>query len=144
MLCAPSQLRLHHVGVVLHDRRQADDLLALLGLSVTRRQFVERYRAECLFVDAGPVQVELILPDGGPLAGFNRGVGGLHHLAFEVADLEQVAARLAAAGLRLLEDHPVSAGALRINFLPPEYTRGLVIEFVEPMPARAAAAGDEP
>ncbi len=131
---------LHHVGVVLNERRQLDELLTLLGLAVSRCVFVERYQAECLFVNVGTAQVEFIVPQGGPLAGFNRGVGGLHHLAFQVNNLEKLQDRLAAGGIHLLEDRPVPAGELRINFLPPVYTRGLILEFVEPNgPGRTAS-----
>jgi len=142
MLRAGHTARLHHVGVVLAERRQLDELLPLLGLAVSHCVFVERYQADCLFVNAGRAQVEFIVPQGGPLAGFNRGIGGLHHLAFQVDNLEELQARLAGAGIHLLEERPVPAGELRINFLPPVYTRGLILEFVEPIGRDRTASGD--
>jgi catechol 2,3-dioxygenase-like lactoylglutathione lyase family enzyme len=75
--------------------------------------------------------IEFIVPRGGKLAEFNRGVGGLHHVAVEVPDLAAVAKELRAEGIELLEKTPVDAGDLRINFLPPFYTRGFTVEFVE-------------
>ena len=65
------------------------------------------------------------------LAGFNKGVGGLHHIALEVDDLNEASSRLAAMGAQMLEDEPVDAGDILINFLPPIYTRGVVVEFVQ-------------
>jgi hypothetical protein len=66
------------------------------------------------------------------LAQFNKGVGGLHHIALQVPDLGLLAEALAAEGIRLLEPEPVKgAGPFMCNFLSPAYTRGLIVEFVQ-------------
>jgi methylmalonyl-CoA/ethylmalonyl-CoA epimerase len=120
------------VGIVCPDRRQADALLSLFGRRVAREHFVTTYHALCIFTDEGPPCIELVVPDGGTLASFNRGVGGIHHIAYEVEDLDAVSRRLRDGGVELLEKTPIDAGPIRINFLPPSSTRGLIVELIEP------------
>ncbi|MBC7505020.1 MAG: VOC family protein [Sandarakinorhabdus sp.] len=63
---------------------------------------------------------------------FNRGMGGLHHLAYLTDGLDAKAVELAAAGMRFIQDKHVSgAGPFRCNFLSPIYTRGLTVEYIE-------------
>jgi hypothetical protein len=75
-----------------------------------------------------------VVPDGGPLLKFNKGMGGLHHVAFEVADIVQLAKDFAAQDIQLLSPEPVQgAGNFLCNFLSPIYTRGLTVEYVQPL-----------
>lgn len=125
------QSQLHHVGIIVPDRDQLTALAELFGLRIGHTQYVPEYEADCYFTTGdGPV-IEFIVPRGGKLAGFNKGMGGIHHIALRVDDLEGASAELSARGVKLLEDSPVDAGALRINFVPPVYTRGLIVELVE-------------
>ena len=76
---------LHHVGIVQPDEETADTLMALLGLREISRGTVETFQALCIFTEAaGRSPIEFVIPNGGPLARFNKGAGGLHHIAFEV------------------------------------------------------------
>jgi methylmalonyl-CoA/ethylmalonyl-CoA epimerase len=125
--------RLHHVGVVAPSEQQASALMALLGLEEAYRGFVEAYSANCIFtVGNGGSPLELVVPEGGVLADFNRGAGGLHHIALEVESLAAVTAALGERGITLLETEPVrGAGNFLCNFLPPAYTRGTIVEFIQ-------------
>jgi methylmalonyl-CoA/ethylmalonyl-CoA epimerase len=107
--------------------------MALLGLEEEYRGFVPQYEALCIFTAGnGGSPVELVVPSGGVLAEYNRGVGGLHHVALVVDSLAEVAEELAGRGIRLLETEPVKgAGNFLCNFLPPEFTRGVIVEYVE-------------
>jgi hypothetical protein len=132
----PPNLPLHHVGIVQPTERQAMDMMALLGLEEDYRGFVPTWRALCIFTKkVGGSPLEFVVPDGGPLVNFNKGLGGLHHIALEVQSLDDLALRLAAAGMKLLEPARVKgAGQFWCNFLSPVYTRGLTVEFVELIP----------
>lgn len=124
--------RLHHVGVIVPDEEQMRNLMALLGLKEGRRYYIAEYQAECVFTEGENGVIEFILPRDGKLSKFNKGMGGLHHIALQVECLEKASAELKAKGIELLEPHPVNAGPIRINFLPPVYTRGVIVELVEP------------
>jgi methylmalonyl-CoA/ethylmalonyl-CoA epimerase len=125
--------RLHHVGIVVPSEEQAGELMALLGLVEDGRGYVERYEALCIFTAGnGGSPLELVVSSGGRLREFNRGLGGLHHVAIAVLSLAKLTARLAERGVPLLEEQPVrGAGAFLCNFLAPVYTRGVIVEFVE-------------
>ena len=131
--------RLHHVGVIVPGHDQVRMLLDLLGLRAGRTQYVAEYAADCVFTDGPGAGIELIVPREGKLARFNKGAGGLHHIALEVDDLHLVRDALREKDIHLLEQEPVEAGELRINFLPPAYTRGLIVEFVQQGRASADA-----
>jgi methylmalonyl-CoA/ethylmalonyl-CoA epimerase len=129
----PSPPRLHHVGIVVPSDEQAQALMALLGLEEAYRGFVASYAATCIFTAGnGGSPIEFVVPDGGVLAKFNRGVGGIHHVALAVDSLDRVTRDLAERGVKLLEAEPVrGAGNFVCNFLPPAQTRGVIVEFIE-------------
>ena len=73
-----------------------------------------------------------MVPDGGPLERFNKGAGGLHHIAFEVPDLVALTEDFARRDMRMLESKPVKgAGPFVCNFLLPSATRGIIVEYVQ-------------
>jgi catechol 2,3-dioxygenase-like lactoylglutathione lyase family enzyme len=127
--------RLHHVGIVQPGEDEARALMALLGLEEDYRGFVERWSALCIFTRAGRGSpVEFVIPRGGPLERFNKGAGGLHHIALEVPDIRGLARALRSADMKLIEPEPIKgAGNFLCNFLNPAYTRGLTVEFVQPL-----------
>ncbi len=124
---------LHHVGIVQPSEADAMALMALLGLEEDYRGFVPQWSALCIFTVAKTGSpIEFVIPDGGPLERFNKGAGGLHHIALQVPSLRDLAKALEAEGMKLLEPEPVKgAGPFLCNFLSPIYTRGITIEFVE-------------
>lgn len=124
---------LHHVGIVVPDADEMAAMMATLGLEEDYRGYVPEFFALCVFTKGnGASPVEFVIPDGGPLLKFNKGMGGLHHLAYLVDSLDAKAAEIAAQGMRFLEDvHVKGAGSFRCNFLSPIYTRGLTVEYIE-------------
>jgi methylmalonyl-CoA/ethylmalonyl-CoA epimerase len=129
----PSPAHLHHVGIVMPSERRAADLMRLLGLRESYRGFVEAYEAMCIFTQSNcGSPFEFVVPAGGTLARFNRGAGGLHHVALVVDSITDVQRGFAGRGINLLEAEPIrGAGNFLCNFLPPAYTRGVIVEFIE-------------
>ena len=132
-------LKIHHVGIVQPSVEDALAFMSLLGLAEDFRGYVERWQCWCIFTKAtGATTIEFVVPKGGPLAKFNKGAGGLHHVALEVDSLEEVRLRLEEQGLRLLEPNPVKgAGNFLCNFLSPVATRGIQLEFVQVLGSNA-------
>ena len=135
---------LHHVSIIVPDEDRVHELAELLGLELGRRQFVEQYEADCIFTTGTGGVIEFIIAKSGKLAKFNKGMGGLHHIAIGVPDLEVTKQQLADKGIPLLETTPVDAGPIYINFLAPAYTRGVIVEYVQQVDAPAADAPDAP
>lgn len=124
---------LHHVGIVVPSLDEALEMMAALGLTEDYRGYVPEFSSLCLFTHGnGASPVEFVVPDGGPLLKFNKGMGGMHHLAYLTASLDALAAKLAAQGIPMLVPAPVKgAGDFLCNFVSPIYTRGITVEYIE-------------
>jgi len=95
------------------------------------------YQSHCIFTKAKPNEspIEFIIPSGGPLQAFNGGKGGLHHICYEVDDVEKAANELRAIGCRLLEDEGVMTGCgSKINFVRPSSSFGVLVELMQDSP----------
>lgn len=136
MTLLPDAPKLHHVGVIQPDMEAAEVYMELFNHTEDYRGFVESFQCWCIFLKAPPGEaaVELVVPEGGPLAKFNRGAGGLHHYAFETSDIRALATELAQKDVRMLEPEPVKgAGNFLCNFVHPVSTRGVIVEYVQPL-----------
>jgi methylmalonyl-CoA/ethylmalonyl-CoA epimerase len=124
---------IHHVGIVQPTEEDAMALMFLLGMEEDYRGFVPEWSALCIFTKATTGSpIEFVVPSGGPLARFNKGAGGFHHIALQVPDIRALAERLETEGMKLIEPQPIKgAGPFLCNFLSPLYTRGITIEFVQ-------------
>lgn len=123
--------RFHHVGIIVPTRKKVEGYLDLFGLTIQRETFVSTYDALCLFTAGVGACIEFIVPSGGVLAEFNHRQGGIHHIALRVDDIYKAMESLAVEHVECLEREPVKAGPLLINFIPPAYTRGTIIEIVQ-------------
>lgn len=127
-------MRLHHVGIIMTTMERAEAFLAKFGLEKDYMEYVAAYHAYCLFTKYTEKEspVELVIPTEGVLAEFNKGRGGLHHIAFEVEDVEASRREFEAAGMEMLEAEAVEgAGGIIVNFLRPRYGMGVLVEFVQ-------------
>ena len=130
----PLNSPLHHVGIVQPDEEAVALQMDVLGLSESYRGYVPQFHALCIFTDPvnGGSPIEFVVADGGPLVKFNKGAGGIHHLAFEVPDIAALMADFEARGHRMIEPEPVKgAGNFLCNFLSPVATRGIIVEYVQ-------------
>jgi len=128
-----SKKPLHHVGIVQPSEDDVQTMMAVLGLEEDYRGYVPEWSALCIFAKADKGSaIEFVVPNGGPLARFNKGAGGLHHIALEVPDLREAMRAYEANGMKFLEKEPIKgAGPFLCNFLGPAATRGVIVEFVE-------------
>lgn len=126
-------VRLHHVGIIMSSMERAEAFLKQFGLEKDYMEYVEEYHADCLFtkyMEDSPI--ELIIPTEGVLKEYNKGKGGIHHIAFEVEDVEAARKEFEENGMEMLERIPVKgAGGILVNFLRPRYGLGVLVEFVE-------------
>ncbi|MDT0632578.1 alpha/beta fold hydrolase [Rubrivirga sp. S365] len=147
-------MTLDHVGIALSDPEQEAVFRRLLDAAPYKTEAVEREGvATTFFGDGGQggaaPKLELLeaTRDDSPVATFVAKRGpGVHHLAFEVGDLEAEMERVRAAGFRPLADAPKpGADGKRIVFLHPKDTAGVLVELVQsvrPAPAWTTLATD--
>jgi methylmalonyl-CoA epimerase len=139
-------MTLDHLGIAVADAEAAVAVFErLLSATPYKAEAVEREGVRTVFFgDGGRAGaapklelLEALRPDS-PVATFLEKRGpGLHHIAFEVDDVEAAMARLDGLGFRLLADAPrPGADGMRIVFLHPKSTAGVLVELCE----RAAPA----
>ncbi len=127
--------RLHHIGIIMTSMERANEFLNLFGLETDYMEYVESYSANCLFTKYNKNNespIELIIPTKGVLCDYNNGKGGIHHIAFEVDDVEAARLEYESVGKEMLEKVPVEgAGGIIVNFLRPKFGLGVLVEFVQ-------------
>lgn len=127
-------MRLHHVGIVMNDMDRVKRFMEKTGLEEDYCEYVDAYQAYCLFTKTGPNEspIEFVVPTGGVLMDYNNGKGGLHHIAYEVDDVEKTRQEFEAMGLSMLEEKAVpGAGGIIVNFLRPRSGEGILTEYVQ-------------
>lgn len=129
--------RIDHIGVAVED---LDAALALyesaLRMPVVHRETVSEQGVEAILLDVGENHVELLKPLGAdtPVGKFLAKKGpGLHHVAYQVEDIEATLASLKASGLRLIDETPrTGIRGSKVAFLHPASTGGVLTEIVQP------------
>lgn len=127
--------RLNHIAIAVPDlARAVASYRDQLGAQVGPPQALPEHGVTVVFVDTGNSKVELLEPLGAdsPIAAFleKHPAGGMHHICFEVADLDAAIRHLQASGARLLGDGQPRIGAHGhpVVFLHPKDFFGTLIE----------------
>ena len=129
--------RIDHIGVAVED---IDEALALyerdFAIELVHRETVESQGVEAVLLDVGENHVELLAPLGEdtPVGKFLAKKGpGLHHVAYQTADIDAELERLRAAGLRLIDEQPrTGIRGSRVAFLHPAASGAVLTELVQP------------
>ena len=125
--------KVEHIGIAVKDLASSTQLFEkLLDASCYKTETVETEKVNTAFFKIGETKIELLEssdPDG-IIAKFIAKKGeGLHHIAFEVSDIEMEMKRLAAEGFTLLGEKPrPGADNKLVCFLHPKDTHGVLIE----------------
>ena len=125
------------MGVAVEDIDAALELYeGVFAMPLAHRETVEEQGVEAVLLDVGDGHVELLRPLGPETAVgkfLERKGPGLHHVAYAVDDIDATLAKLAAAGLELIDREPrVGIRESRVAFLHPRSTGGVLTEIVEP------------
>jgi methylmalonyl-CoA epimerase len=132
--------RIDHIGVAVED---LDAALKLYGddlaMATAHRETVEEQGVEAVLLDVGENHVELLRPLGEetPVGRFLAKRGpGLHHVAYQVTDVQATLATLRDRGLRLIDEQPrTGIRGSRVAFLHPASSGGVLTEIVQPAEA---------
>jgi methylmalonyl-CoA epimerase len=107
---------------------------SVLGAHVEARETIASQGAEAVAVTVGDSRIELLAATGEdtPVGRFLAKRGpGMHHVAYEVDDIDAELSRLAGAGVELVDTEP-RAGlyGLQVAFLHPQAVHGVLSELV--------------
>jgi methylmalonyl-CoA epimerase len=126
---------IHHLGVAVHDLEEAlSTYTRLFGGTFEHRDVLEDQGVEAVAVLLGTGRVELLAPlaDDTPVGRFLARRGpGMHHVAYEVADVRAALGTLAGEGAQLIDEEP-RAGlfGLQVAFVHPDAAHGVLSEVV--------------
>ena len=139
--------RIDHIGVAVSDLDAAIELhTASYGMELVHRETVESQGVEAVLLDVGENHVELLSPlsEETPVGRFLAKRGpGLHHVAYQVEDIEATLRTLRDAGLRLIDESPrTGIRRSQVAFLHPSASGGVLTEIVQP--ARGEAGSEPP
>jgi methylmalonyl-CoA/ethylmalonyl-CoA epimerase len=129
--------RIDHIGVAVEEIEPALDLYRdSFELTLAHREVVEDQGVEAVLLDVGENHVELLAPLSAdtPVGRFLAKQGpGLHHVAYQVKDIDATLERLRQAGLQLIDQQPrTGIRGSRVAFMHPRATAGVLTEIVEP------------
>jgi methylmalonyl-CoA epimerase len=140
--------RVAHIALAVADLEAAVTLYTQVwGLAVVHREVVADQGVEevLLAPSSGGAEIQLLgaLGPDTPVGRFLAKRGeGLHHIAYEVADLEAALRALGDAGVELVDTAPRRGSAgTRVAFVHPKGNRGVLTELVEVPGAPGVAAG---
>lgn len=128
-------LTIEHIGIAVKDLTTSVPLFEkLLNSQCYKTEFVESEQVSTAFLKSGNSKLELLEstdPDGVIASFITRKGEGIHHIAFEVKDIEAEMERLSSAGFILLNDKPKKgADNKMVCFLHPKSTNGVLVELV--------------
>jgi len=128
--------RIDHVAIVVENM---DDATAFwqdaLGLKISHTENIADQESVIAFLPVGGSEVELVKPttETSGIARYLQKRGpGIHHVCFEVDDLQATLDRLDAQGVELINRKPTTgAGGTRVAFVHPRSANGVLVELYE-------------
>ena len=127
---------LNHVGIAVNDLDESVAIYErMLGIKATSVKEVPELKMKVALFEVGHVHFELLQPmaPDSDVGRFSERSGqGVHHLCFEVDDIDADLAAMAEKGIKLIDKEGREGLLGRIGFLHPKSTNDLLIELVEP------------
>jgi len=127
-------MKINHLGIATKEIQEAlrfwEESLGLKNVQV-----VEEQKVKVAMLPIGETRIELLEPtdSDSPISKFleKRG-GGIHHIAIEVDDINEVLERLKSNGVKLIDQVPrIGAEGCLIAFVHPSSTNGVLLELVQ-------------
>lgn len=128
--------KIEHIGIAVKQLSEAEKTFrAILGVDAYKKESVESEGVSTSFFKSGPNKIELLeatRPDS-PIARFIEKKGeGIHHIAFDVEDIEIEMKRLQAEGFTLLNETPKKGADNKlVCFIHPKESHGTLIELCQ-------------
>jgi methylmalonyl-CoA/ethylmalonyl-CoA epimerase len=131
--------KVEHIGIAVETLEAANALYTrLLGVGPYKTEEVATEKVITSFFRVGDTKVELLEASDpqSPIARFIQKKGpGIHHIAFEVADIRAEMQRLRQEGFELLNEEPKpGADNKLVCFVHPKSAGGVLLELCQSMP----------
>ena len=130
--------RLNHIAIAVPDIQKASSIWKnALGANISSTKSLPEHGVKVVFIESPNTKVELLEPINkqSPISKFleRNSNGGMHHICYEVSNLEKAAQRLKSVGAKVLGDGLPKIGAHGnpVIFLDPCDFSGTLIELEE-------------
>jgi methylmalonyl-CoA/ethylmalonyl-CoA epimerase len=129
-------LKVEHIGIAVKSLEVSVPLFEkLLNTACYKTEAVESENVSTAFFLKGETKIELLestIPDGVIACYIDKKGEGIHHIAFEVADIRAEMGRLKAEGFTLLSEEPKQGADNKlVAFLHPKSTNSVLIELCQ-------------
>ena len=129
-------MKVEHIGIAVKNLDESNKRFAkLYGQPHYKMETVENEKVNTSFFQVGDTKIELLetTDPAGPIGKFLEKKGeGIHHIAYEVADIKAEMKRLEAEGFTLLNSEPKrGADNKLVCFLHPKSTNGVLVELCQ-------------
>ena len=131
--------KIEHIGIAVKDLEVSNRLYSkLLGVKHYKTEFVDSESVKTSFFKLGENKIELLQatnPESAIAKFINKKGEGVHHVAFEVENIEAEIKRLITEGFELIDNTPkLGADNKRIAFLHPKSSGGVLVELCQEVP----------
>ena len=130
--------KISHIGIAIGNlEEQLSFYKDVLGLEFTGTEEVVDQKVKVAFFNVGETRIELLEPtsEDSPVQKYldkNDGKPKVHHIAYEVDDVQKALDEAKEKGVRLIDEKPRrGAGGAQIAFLHPKSTAGILTELCE-------------
>jgi methylmalonyl-CoA/ethylmalonyl-CoA epimerase len=129
-------MHIDHIGIAVSDIELGiKKYESILNTSCFKREIVESEQVETAFFQTGESKVELLAgttPDSVITKYIVKHGEGIHHVAFEVKDIQAEISRYIQSGYKILSDLPrQGADHKLVVFLHPKEAHGVLIELCQ-------------
>lgn len=128
--------KVNHIAVVVPDLEQATQFwVDALGLKMSHREHVASQSVDVAFLPVGDSKIELLQPtdeESGVARYLAKRGAGMHHICFEVDNLEETLNNLKLAGVELINETAVlGSDGRKFAFIHPKSANGVLVELYE-------------
>ncbi|ABQ24867.1 methylmalonyl-CoA epimerase [Geotalea uraniireducens] len=128
--------KINHIGIAVNSLDEAIPFYRdNLGMAFRGMEEVVEQQVKVAFLEVGESKIELLEPTSAesPVAKFLEKNGpGVHHIAYQVEDLEAAIAKLESEGARMIDKVPrLGAHGARIAFIHPKSSNGVLTELCQ-------------
>lgn len=130
-----TEIKINHIAVVVEN---IEDSLGFwrdaLGLPMGKIQDVPQEAVQIAFLEAGDSHIELVSPtteDSGIAKYLTKKGQGMHHICFEVEDINLALNQMKEKGIELINEEARERDGRKYAFIHPKSTGGVLVELYE-------------
>jgi methylmalonyl-CoA/ethylmalonyl-CoA epimerase len=127
--------KVNHVGIVVNDLEESLKFWRdTLGLELDHVEDLPSQKSKVAFLPVGETEIELVIPSDETTGSgkFLKERGpGIHHLCFEVDDIEGMLKQLKDKGIRLVNETPIALEGRKMAFIHPKSANGVLVELYQ-------------